>query len=183
VCACYTYVCAYLPAEAETFSSQLVADFWLYFGSFLKELFFKSALYTLVVCCCGCKDVVNTALGKLLPTSSSVNPPTLQFCTLLNISYCSVTETSQQVQPFISRCGLLVGIYQIPRFGIWLEQDFAEYQSMSVCWRIHTRACFIVFNGPFSGTTQVSWYQKGKTNLDFTEARDSEWQWHQLDHM
>ena len=23
-------------------------------------------------------------------------------------------------------------------------------------------------------------YQKGKTKLDFTEARDSEWQWHQL---
>jgi len=29
----------------------------------------------------------------------------------------------------------------------------------------------------------VSWYQKGKTNLHFTEARDSEWQWHQLGHM
>jgi len=29
----------------------------------------------------------------------------------------------------------------------------------------------------------VSRYQKGKTNLDFTEARDSEWQWHQLGHM
>jgi len=29
----------------------------------------------------------------------------------------------------------------------------------------------------------VSRYQKGKTNLDFTEARDSEWQWHQLRHM
>ena len=27
----------------------------------------------------------------------------------------------------------------------------------------------------FSGTTQVSRYHKGKTNLDFTEARDSEW--------
>ena len=40
-----------------------------------------------------------------------------------------------------------------------------------------------LFNGPFSGTTQVSRYQKGKTNLDFTEARDSEWQWHQLGHM
>jgi len=26
-------------------------------------------------------------------------------------------------------------------------------------------------------TTRVSQYQKGKTNLDFTEARDSEWQW------
>ena len=35
-------------------------------------------------------------------------------------------------------------------------------------------------NGPLSGTTQVIRYQKGKTNLDFTEARDSEWQWHQL---
>jgi len=34
-----------------------------------------------------------------------------------------------------------------------------------------------------SGTTPVSWYQKGKTNLDFTAARDSAWQWHQLDHM
>jgi len=30
------------------------------------------------------------------------------------------------------------------------------------------------FNGPMSGTTWVSQYQKGKTHLDFTEARDSE---------
>ena len=37
--------------------------------------------------------------------------------------------------------------------------------------------------GLSSGTTRVSRYQKGKTNLDFTEARDSEWQWHQLGHM
>jgi len=36
------------------------------------------------------------------------------------------------------------------------------------------------FNGPLSGTTRVSQYQKGKTSVDFTEARDSEWQWHQL---
>ena len=39
------------------------------------------------------------------------------------------------------------------------------------------------FNGPLSTTTWVSQYQKGKTNLDFTEARDSEWQWHQLGHV
>ena len=38
-------------------------------------------------------------------------------------------------------------------------------------------------NGPLSRTTQVSRYQNGKTNLDFTEARDSEWQWHQLGHV
>jgi len=37
----------------------------------------------------------------------------------------------------------------------------------------------------FSGlpSTRVSRYQKGKTNLYFIEARDSEWQWHQLGHM
>ena len=30
----------------------------------------------------------------------------------------------------------------------------------------------------------MSRYQKGKTNLDINEARDSEeWQWHQLGHM
>jgi len=39
------------------------------------------------------------------------------------------------------------------------------------------------FNGPLSGTTRVSRCQKGKTNLDFTEARDNEWQWYQLGHM
>jgi len=39
-------------------------------------------------------------------------------------------------------------------------------------------ACMLllhVFNGPLSGTTQVSRYQRGKTNMDFTEARDNEW--------
>ena len=39
------------------------------------------------------------------------------------------------------------------------------------------------FNGPLSGTTRVGRYQKGKTKLDFVEARDSEWQWHPLGHM
>ena len=47
------------------------------------------------------------------------------------------------------------------------------------CTHTHTHT----FNGPLSGTTRVSRYQKGKTNLDFTEARDSEWQRHQLGHV
>jgi len=29
----------------------------------------------------------------------------------------------------------------------------------------------------------MSQYQKGKTNADFTETKDSEWQWHQLGRM
>jgi len=48
---------------------------------------------------------------------------------------------------------------------------------------LHAHAHTHRLTGPFSGTTQVSRYHKGKTNLDFSEARDSEWQWHQLGHM
>jgi len=68
------------------------------------------------------------------------------------------------------------------------------FVSMSVCINpfIHylllmllclTRCNTYTFNSPYSGTTQVSWYQKGKTDLDFTEARDNEWHWHQLGRM
>ena len=44
----------------------------------------------------------------------------------------------------------------------------------------HTHTHTHPFNGSLSGTIRVSRYQKGKTNLDFTGARDSEWQWHQV---
>jgi len=44
----------------------------------------------------------------------------------------------------------------------------------------HTHARLTAF---FTGTTRVNRYQKGKTNLDFNEARDSDWQWHQLGRM
>ena len=56
---------------------------------------------------------------------------------------------------------------------------------MVVIHKVHTRthAHTHTFNGLFSGTTWVSQYQKGKTNLDFTEAGHSQWQWHQLGHM
>ena len=64
---------------------------------------------------------------------------------------------------------------------------FQQMISAPVCCssrtRAHTHTHTHTFNGPLSGTTRVSWYQKGKTNLYFTEARDSEWQWHQLGHM
>ena len=64
------------------------------------------------------------------------------------------------------------------------EESSYSWSYSSTCARcrlfmLHTHP----FNGPFSRTTQVSRYQKGKTKLDFTEARDSEWQWHQLEHM
>ena len=49
--------------------------------------------------------------------------------------------------------------------------------------RLNTHTHTHPFNGRLSRTTRVSRHQKGKTNLDFTEARDGEWQWHQLGHM
>jgi len=47
----------------------------------------------------------------------------------------------------------------------------------------HTHTHTHRFNGHFTGTTWVSRYQKGKTDLDFTDATDSEWQRYQLGHM
>ena len=49
----------------------------------------------------------------------------------------------------------------------------------SACTHTHTHP----LKRPFVQDYPVSRYQKGKTNLDFTEARDSERQWHQLGHM
>jgi lysosomal alpha-mannosidase len=43
-----------------------------------------------------CQEVVNSAYSKLLPTSPSIAAPTLQFCSLLNISYCTPSETNSQ---------------------------------------------------------------------------------------
>ena len=64
-----------------------------------------------------------------------------------------------------------------------LKQAFLLVLKLLHLQYTHTHTHTHLFNGPLSGTTRVSWYQKGKTNLDFTEARDSEWQRHQLGHM
>jgi len=50
--------------------------------------------------------------------------------------------------------------------------------SISTHTHTHTRLTAL-----FPRSTRVSRYEKGKTNLDFTEPRNSEWQWHQLGHM
>ena len=74
--------------------------------------------------------------------------------------------------------GFILSSSTIRLLGKWGCSDYVNVYSL----HRHTHTPHW-FNGPFSGTTQVSRYQKGKTNLDFTEARDSEWQWHQLGHM
>ena len=76
----------------------------------------------------------------------------------------------------------VVGVIVLERCLVQLDDD----EDQSLCSFVigelllaeytHTRTHKHPFNKPLSGTTQVSRYQKGKTNLDFTEARNSEWQ-------
>jgi len=81
--------------------------------------------------------------------------------------YCLVTEAHVCEQ-------LAQGCYQkVERPGVEPATFCAASQ------HTHTHP----FNRPLYRTTGVSRYQKGKTNLDFTDARDSERQWHQLGHM
>ena len=63
-------------------------------------------------------------------------------------------------------------------FSVTYRVKLGKYKQQPNTNNTHTRLMAL-----FSGTTWVSRYQKGKTNLDFAEARDSEWQWHQLGHM
>jgi len=70
---------------------------------------------------------------------------------------------------------------KMPQFDVYMVSAFYRVSVVLLLLYGHTHTH--PFNGPFSGTPRVSRYQKGKTNLDFIEARDSEWQWHQLGHM
>ena len=65
----------------------------------------------------------------------------------------------------------------------WGKSNAVQIFTITSLYELLLNIYLHTHNGPLSGTTQVSRYQKGKTNLDFTEARDSKWQWHQLGHM
>jgi len=72
-----------------------------------------------------------------------------------------------------------------PNFSL-SDDDRQAIQSLYgtyIIRRLSTNQATTHTHTPFSGIIRVSRYQKGKTNLDFTEARNSEWQWHQLGHM
>jgi len=66
-------------------------------------------------------------------------------------------------------------------FKLKLVFHLKLFKFVEIC-HFHDSKLFPVFDD-YTHSTQVSRYQKGKANLDFSEARDSEWQWHQLGHM
>ena len=91
---------------------------------------------------------------------------------MLSVDSCILTCLNWSWQDMVFQCSLL------PTGCLIIQKMLKCYRMLTV---LHTY--IHPFNGPLSGTTRVSRYQKGRTNLDFTEARDSEWQWHQLGHI
>ena len=68
------------------------------------------------------------------------------------------------------------------------SQKQQSYRLQCISYILSSQKCVLLLRHyththPFNGPLSVSQHQKGKDNLDFTEARDPEWQWHQLGHM
>ena len=96
------------------------------------------------------------------------------------LQHTSTACNRQRVQISAEFCVCAVQTGGPPAPGTNIPSSAATSHAVPIT---HTHTHTHPFNGPLSGTTRVSRYQKGETNLDFTEARDSEWQWHQLGHM
>ena len=67
-----------------------------------------------------------------------------------------------------------------------LDQAPTTWVAYTVAWCQFTTTAllhYVHLTASFSRTTWVSWHQKGRIILDFNEARDNGWQWHQLDYM
>jgi len=73
---------------------------------------------------------------------------------------------------------------QIQSENTTFSQNRTKQKSTNACASVSVTHTHIhTFNGPLSETIWVNRYQKDKTKLDFTGARDSEWKWHLLGHM
>ena len=108
-------------------------------------------------------------------TMYSVSAGTLlRHCTQTPVNHASshiyTLLYKQAYQPLYSNAETWIHSFIIPTLSLTLTKTYTQQHT-------HT------FNDLLSVTTQVGWYQKCKTDLDFTEARDSEQQWHQLGHM
>jgi len=88
-----------------------------------------------------------------------------------------VTKSKHQNYLFVSS---VTNTHDLPLVRILTLNITLDIEAHFCIVTIHTHTH--PFNGPLFGTTRVSLYQKGKTILDFTEARDSEWQWNLLGH-
>ena len=118
--------------------------------------------------CDGCESFTVTNNYSLPQHSAKYTTPTILY---LHYSHCrrrAALEESQAEKRKTENWFILIAL-------CWNYSSEQHLRKVSLNVTSHTHT--------LSGTTQVSRYQKGKTNLDYTGARDSEWQWHQLSHM
>ena len=115
------------------------------------------------------KHVIKLAPQRLAPKS------VITWTVVSQLSWQYLRSSDGRLLVYHNDCQALSTAWFHPVFLL------ATADTCSILLKLHTHTH--PFKGPFSGTTRVGQYQKGKTNLDFTEARDSEWQWHQLGHM
>jgi len=78
---------------------------------------------------------------------------------------------------YVSVCMCVCFLCSSDLRGVFMDLWGANCICTITCEMLHTHNHFMALCN-LSGITQVSRCQKGKTNLDFTDARDSEWQWH-----
>jgi len=104
-------------------------------------------------------------------------------CHVLCQHWCCACWSWWNTQSYGARCCTgdtrLSSVNFTCRKFLSISENIARIQKKYLTAHAHTNP----FNGPLSGTTQVSRSHKGKTNLHFTGARDSECQWHLLGHM
>jgi len=94
-------------------------------------------------------------------------PRTLSYiCISLHTHWCTFYTVSQKRIPNICSCNSSMCSWILITLGRNILYKHTHTQT-------HTHTHTHLFNGPLSRITRVSRYQKGITNLDFTEARDS----------
>jgi len=124
-------------------------------GSFSSVTYFIRHQFTIYHYFCTWQCLI-TSFTCLLFAYFSVSSP--NYCAHL-CCYCFIFTNDSQTQQAYSVTATIT-------------MQSCTHARTHACTHAHTHP----FNGRFSWITQVSRYQKGKTNLDFTEARDSEWQ-------
>ena len=118
------------------------------------------------------------AAGITATNRSDSNGILFQICFMIDTSF--KTESPGTMQQVHTKFMLFLSIYRVAPKKLHIHQHSIPLELFKINTHTHTHTHLMAL---LSWTTRVRWYQKGKTNLDFTEARDSEWHRHQLGHM
>ena len=145
----------------------------------------KRSLLLLYYCIIWNRGVRTRIFWHLIIASASL-PSKLQDFPLTFPGPGNFTNTTPGLSRRRGNPGHYNYVYSIPGYMRTVYNDFYRNLQRKIENKISQSPAHAVVNTHthirLTRTIRVSRYQKGKTNLDFTEARDSEWQWHQLGH-